>query len=141
METEEMRTDITCLRPLFCQVGPLSRCDGSAQLNQGGTTIICGVYGPAEVRPHKEMLEKATGDQRREIERAKREMEDQAKKVEEAVESLKDVVNAPGNILSAACGAGETAISTIATGGEAAVNWIEGAGETAVDVAADIVLV
>ena len=60
METEEMRTDITCLRPLFCQVGPLSRCDGSAQLNQGGTTIICGVYGPAEVRPHKEMLEKAT---------------------------------------------------------------------------------
>ena len=57
MEPEENRNDINCLRPLFCQVGALSRCDGSAQLNQGGTTIICGVYGPAEVRPHKEMLE------------------------------------------------------------------------------------
>ena len=74
----------------------------------------------------EEMLEKATEDQRKEIERAKREMEDQAKKVEEAVESVKGVVNAPGNILSAACGAGETAYSTIANGAEAAVNWVAG---------------
>ena len=50
------------IRPLFCQMGPLTRCDGSAQLNQGGTTIICGLYGPAEIRPHKEMLDKATVD-------------------------------------------------------------------------------
>lgn len=41
-------------------MGPLTRCDGSVQLNQGGTTIICGSYGPAEIRPHKEMIEKAT---------------------------------------------------------------------------------
>ena len=48
------------LRPLLCQMGPLTRCDGSAQLNQGGTTIVCGVYGPAEIRPHKELLDTAT---------------------------------------------------------------------------------
>ena len=61
METakENLNNTVT-LRPLHCQMGPLSRCDGSAQLNQGGTTIICGTYGPAEIRPHKEMIEKAT---------------------------------------------------------------------------------
>ena len=57
---KEKSNYIASLRPLFCQMGPLTRCDGSAQLNQGGTTIICGVYGPAEIRPHKEKLEKAT---------------------------------------------------------------------------------
>ena len=56
----ETGSNLAILRPLFCQLGPLTRCDGSAQLNQGGTTIICGVYGPAEIRPHKEKLEKAT---------------------------------------------------------------------------------
>ena len=61
METaKENQNNTVTLRPLYCQMGPLSRCDGSAQLNQGGTTIICGTYGPAEIRPHKEMIEKAT---------------------------------------------------------------------------------
>ena len=61
METaKENQNNSVTLRPLHCQMGPLSRCDGSAQLNQGGTTIICGTYGPAEIRPHKEMIEKAT---------------------------------------------------------------------------------
>ena len=57
---KENQNDSVSLRPLYCQMGPLTRCDGSVQLNQGGTTIICGSYGPAEIRPHKEMIEKAT---------------------------------------------------------------------------------
>ena len=43
------------LRKLHCQVGLISRADGSAQLSQGGTSVIAGTYGPVEVKPHKEL--------------------------------------------------------------------------------------
>ena len=38
------------IRKMFCSLGEVSRSDGSAVLSQGGTTVVCGVYGPAEVR-------------------------------------------------------------------------------------------
>ena len=58
--SEVSSSDADKLRPLYCQMGPLSRCDGSAQMNHGGTSIICGLYGPAEIRPHKEMIDRVT---------------------------------------------------------------------------------
>ncbi len=47
------------LRPLFARLGPITRADGSAQLSCGATTVLCGVYGPAEVRPHLERTDRA----------------------------------------------------------------------------------
>jgi len=44
----------TLLRKLNCQVGLITRSDGSCQLSQGETAVIAGTYGPVEVRPHKE---------------------------------------------------------------------------------------
>ncbi len=47
------------LRPLFAQLGPISRADGSAQMSMGATTVMGGVYGPAEVRQHLEQTDRA----------------------------------------------------------------------------------
>ena len=44
------------IRPLQCQTGCLSRCDGSAQLGQGSSSVMVGLYGPADLKPHKEKL-------------------------------------------------------------------------------------
>ena len=44
-----------CLRKLNCEVGLITRADGSSQFSQGDTTVIAGSYGPVEVRPHKEL--------------------------------------------------------------------------------------
>jgi len=44
------------VRALSCQLGCMSRCDGSAQLGQGSTTVMVGLYGPADVKPHKEKM-------------------------------------------------------------------------------------
>ena len=43
------------LRKLNCQLGLITRSDGSSQLSQGETSVIAGTYGPVEVRPHKEL--------------------------------------------------------------------------------------
>ena len=48
------------LRPLNCELGSLTRPDGSAVLSQGDTCIISAVYGPGEVRMNREQLDKAT---------------------------------------------------------------------------------
>ena len=57
MDSED---DIHKLRPLHCELGNLTRPDGSAVLSQGDTCIISAVYGPGEVRMNKEQLDKAT---------------------------------------------------------------------------------
>ena len=36
---KENQNDSVSLRPLYCQMGPLTRCDGSVQLNQGGVLL------------------------------------------------------------------------------------------------------
>lgn len=55
-----MTTTESVLRKLDCQLGSLTRCDGSAQICQGRTTAIVGLYGPAEIRPHKENISAVT---------------------------------------------------------------------------------
>ena len=42
------------LRPLRCEFGVLERADGSARISQGATSVLAGVYGPAEVKASKE---------------------------------------------------------------------------------------
>eukprot|EP00088_Acartia_fossae_P012170 TRINITY_DN1625_c0_g1_i18.p1 TRINITY_DN1625_c0_g1~~TRINITY_DN1625_c0_g1_i18.p1 ORF type:complete len:226 (+),score=33.22 TRINITY_DN1625_c0_g1_i18:52-729(+) len=50
------------LRPMFCEVGPITRSDGSCMLSSGDTTVVCAVYGPGEVKPSKELIHKACVD-------------------------------------------------------------------------------
>ncbi|XDB60055.1 hypothetical protein AB1E18_013439 [Capra hircus] len=48
------------LRHFACEQNLLSRPDGSASFLQGDTSILAGVYGPAEVKISKEIFNKAT---------------------------------------------------------------------------------
>ncbi|XP_067412769.1 exosome complex component RRP46 [Emydura macquarii macquarii] len=48
------------LRPFSCELGLLGRPDGSATFLQGDTSVLAGLYGPAEVKVSKEMYDKAT---------------------------------------------------------------------------------
>ena len=41
-------------RPIYCQLGYSSKADGSAQLSQGKTTVVAGVFGPVEVKRSRE---------------------------------------------------------------------------------------
>lgn len=45
-------------RPLYCQLGTSSKSDGSAQLSQGSTTVLSGVFGPVEVKRNREKSDK-----------------------------------------------------------------------------------
>ena len=46
------------LRALSCDLGLLERADGSARVVQGSTSVLCAVYGPAEVKISKEDCDK-----------------------------------------------------------------------------------
>ncbi|XP_037740389.1 exosome complex component RRP46 [Chelonia mydas] len=48
------------LRRFSCELGPLGRPDGSAAVLQGDTSVLAGLYGPAEVKVSKELYDKAT---------------------------------------------------------------------------------
>ncbi|XP_018411520.1 PREDICTED: exosome complex component RRP46 [Nanorana parkeri] len=50
------------LREIGCEQSLLSRPDGSATFMQGDTSVLAGVYGPAEIKFSKEMHDKATID-------------------------------------------------------------------------------
>lgn len=41
-------------RPLYCQLGYATKADGSAQLSQGQTTVLAGIFGPIEVKRSRE---------------------------------------------------------------------------------------
>ena len=45
--------------PLACDLGPLSRCDGSAQFSCGSSVLLSGVLGPGEVKSAKEQIDRA----------------------------------------------------------------------------------
>nr|XP_033810857.1 exosome complex component RRP46 [Geotrypetes seraphini] len=49
-----------CLRVFACEQNLLSRPDGSASFLQGDTSVLAGIYGPAEVKVSKEIFDKAT---------------------------------------------------------------------------------
>jgi len=48
------------MRSLECDLGVLQKSDGSATFQQGDTKVTCGVFGPAEVRVQRELIDKAT---------------------------------------------------------------------------------
>ncbi|KAM4641327.1 exosome complex component RRP46 [Discoglossus pictus] len=48
------------LREIGCEQSLLSRPDGSATFLQGDTSVLAGVYGPAEIKVSREMYDKAT---------------------------------------------------------------------------------
>ncbi|KAM9853752.1 exosome complex component RRP46 [Aulostomus maculatus] len=48
------------LREFGCEQSLLSRPDGSASFIQGDTSVMAGVYGPAEVKVSKEIYDRAT---------------------------------------------------------------------------------
>ncbi|XP_033928091.1 exosome complex component RRP46 [Melopsittacus undulatus] len=49
----------SCLRPFSCELGPLSRPDGSAAFLQGDTSVLAALYGPAEAKGNRELPERA----------------------------------------------------------------------------------
>ena len=46
------------LKEMSCELGLLERTDGSARLVQWDTSVLCGVYGPAEVKNSKELCDR-----------------------------------------------------------------------------------
>lgn len=48
------------LRSMVCEMGQLSRPDGSASVFHGETSVVTSVYGPVEVRMAKEQIDRAT---------------------------------------------------------------------------------
>ena len=51
-------TSLDDYRPMYCQLGYSTKADGSAQLSQGKTTVIAGVFGPVEVKRNREKPDK-----------------------------------------------------------------------------------
>ncbi|XP_040298287.1 exosome complex component RRP46 [Bufo bufo] len=56
----EMEVQEPGLREIACEQSPLSRPDGSATFVQGDTSVLVGVYGPAEIKFSREMHDKST---------------------------------------------------------------------------------
>ncbi|XP_049988518.1 exosome complex component RRP46-like [Alexandromys fortis] len=54
------RSPVCSLRHFACEQNLLYRLDGSASFLQGDTSVLAGVYGPAEVKISKEIFNKAT---------------------------------------------------------------------------------
>ncbi|KAG0301465.1 Exosome component 5 [Dissophora globulifera] len=57
---DRTRTSPHQLRPFFSSQNLLNRSDGSAQFDFGGSSVLCSVTGPAEVKLRDEKLDKAT---------------------------------------------------------------------------------
>ena len=60
MALEEGEKTNVQLREMTSELSLLSRPDGSAMLNQGDSAILVAVYGPAEVKVMKELIDRAT---------------------------------------------------------------------------------
>ncbi|XP_017471256.1 PREDICTED: exosome complex component RRP46 [Rhagoletis zephyria] len=52
-------TDDLKLRPINCELNPLTRPDASALFTQGDTCVLCSMLGPVEVRSQNLNIEKA----------------------------------------------------------------------------------
>ncbi|KAG0087371.1 Exosome component 5 [Podila epicladia] len=57
---DRTRTSPHQLRPFFSSQNLLNRADGSAQFDFGGSSVLCSVVGPTEVKIRDEQLDKAT---------------------------------------------------------------------------------
>ncbi|XP_065184766.1 exosome complex component RRP46-like [Sycon ciliatum] len=60
MDVTTTESEKASLRHCVCDQGLLTRCDGSARLKQGNTSVLVGVRGPTEVRMNKEIANRAT---------------------------------------------------------------------------------
>lgn len=49
---------MVALRPMQSELSVLQRADGSARVRHGGTSVLCAVYGPAEVKASKECCDR-----------------------------------------------------------------------------------
>ncbi|XP_061200456.1 exosome complex component RRP46-like [Neopsephotus bourkii] len=58
-EAKMAATSGCCLRPFSCEMGLLSRPDGSAAFMQGDTSVLAALYGPAEAKGNRELPERA----------------------------------------------------------------------------------
>ncbi|KAJ2349206.1 exosome non-catalytic core subunit rrp46 [Coemansia erecta] len=47
------------IRALHCVLGQLNRVDGSAQFSAGDSSVLCGIYGPVDVKVYDEKLDRA----------------------------------------------------------------------------------
>ncbi|XP_023712969.1 exosome complex component RRP46 [Cryptotermes secundus] len=56
----QIESEEDCLRPMNCQLNVLSRSDGSAMFTQGDTAVVTAVFGPAEVKPQRILIDKAS---------------------------------------------------------------------------------
>ncbi|KAJ2848651.1 exosome non-catalytic core subunit rrp46 [Coemansia brasiliensis] len=57
--TRPDRRETSQIRALHCALGQLNRADGSAQFSAGNTSVICGIYGPVDVKLYDEKLDRA----------------------------------------------------------------------------------
>ncbi|CAL9684385.1 unnamed protein product [Knipowitschia caucasica] len=57
---EVRKSSDVSLREFGCEQNLLSRPDGSASFVQGDTSVLAGMYGPAEVKVSKEIYDRAT---------------------------------------------------------------------------------
>ncbi|XP_023322255.1 exosome complex component RRP46 isoform X2 [Eurytemora carolleeae] len=56
METDNQSS----LRPMFCELGAITRADGSCVFSCGDTNVACAVYGPGEVKPNREIIDRSS---------------------------------------------------------------------------------
>ena len=62
MKMEDKDPSTLKLRKLKCELGQLTRPDGSSTYCQGDTCVMTSVYGPAEVKIARELIDQATVD-------------------------------------------------------------------------------
>ncbi|XP_053945331.1 exosome complex component RRP46 [Anastrepha ludens] len=59
MKIDTVPTEDLKLRPINCELNPLTRSDGSALFTQGDTCVLCSMLGPVEVKSQNLNIEKA----------------------------------------------------------------------------------
>ncbi|CAG5114639.1 unnamed protein product [Candidula unifasciata] len=60
LEAQQKEESVQSLRCITSELGPLTQPDGSAVFTQGDTTALAAVYGPADVKISKELIDRAT---------------------------------------------------------------------------------
>lgn len=60
LEAQNKEKSVQSLRSVTSELGSLTQPDGSASFSQGDTTALAAVYGPADVKISKELIDRAT---------------------------------------------------------------------------------
>ena len=59
MKTDEESPEEDTIKNYTCELGVLSQCDGSATLCNGPAAVLAATFGPVEVRPQRELVDRA----------------------------------------------------------------------------------